>query len=90
MTPVPGAFCTLLTSDEASAAFGVPLELTGISGKSCSWTPVGKSMMDASLVPSLFDGTLADNKTYYKDFPGGIKDITVGGQPGLLRLTTDP
>ena len=46
--------------------------------------------MDASLVPSLFPGTLADNKAYYKDFPGGIKDITVAGQPGLLRTSKDP
>jgi hypothetical protein len=89
LTPVPGAFCTLLTSDEVSAAFGVPMELTGISGKSCSWTPVGMSTTDASLVPSLLPGTLADNKKYFKDFPGGIKDITVGGQPGLLRVHKD-
>jgi len=90
VTPVPGAFCTLFTNEEASAAFGVPLQLTGISGKSCTWSPVGASASDASLVPSLFDGTLADNKEYYKDFPGGIQDITVGGQPGLLRVDTDP
>jgi hypothetical protein len=89
MTPVPGAFCTLITDEEASAAFGMELVLTGISGRSCTWSPPGDFGSQASLVPALFPGTLAEQQEYYADFPGGIQEITVGGQPGLLRVSED-
>ena len=89
LTPVPGAFCTLITNEEASVAFGMELVLTGISGKSCTWSPPGDFGSQASLVPALFPGTLAEQQEYYADFPGGIQEITVGGQQGLLRVSED-
>ena len=64
--------------------------LTGISGKSCTWSPPGSFGSDASLLAALYPGTLADQEEYFADFPGGIEDITVGGQPGLLRVSDEP
>jgi hypothetical protein len=90
LTADPGAFCSLFTDQEASAAFGIDLTLTGISTKSCTWSPPGDFGSAASLVPMIFPGTLDENRTYYADFPGGIADITVGGQPGLLRTSDTP
>jgi hypothetical protein len=90
LTPVPGAFCTLITNEEASQAFGIELVLTGISGKSCTWSPPGSFGSDASLVPTIgIDASLDEVRLQYADYPGGIEDITVGGQPGLLRVNDD-
>src|SRR6188472_129538 len=90
LTADPGTFCSLFTDQEASAAFGIDLTLTGISTRSCTWSPPGDFGSEASLVPAIHEGTLAENKDYYGSFPGGIQDITVGDQPGLLRVSEEP